>query len=623
MTQGSGDEARLDYRLTGLARVTAELIRAASAEDVTRIVVEHSAEAVGATIAWLSLRDGPDLVRLMGLHGGLDGDRETFATYPLSMPSPAADVIRSGRRLLLAGRAAILDAYPKIPRIDRGDRSVLVLPLNTATHTLGAIGLSFPGLREFEPAELDCLDILADTCAQALLRVQAEQESAERQAKLTFLAEASAELASSLDYESTLARVAQLAVPTFADWCAIDLVKDNRLRRLAVAHVDPAKVAYAHELAERYPSDPDAGNGAWQVIRTGRSELIQEITDEMLVVAARDEEHLRIARELALYSAVTVPLIARGRTLGVITWVNAESRRRYTQGDLEFAEDLARRAAVSIDNSELYSETLAGAVRLQHAVLPAAVPVIAGCDVAARYLPSGRTAVGGDFYDVIALTDGRVALFVGDVMGRGVEAAASMAKMRASVRAYIASDPLPDVVLTKLDKMLAEFGDDQFVTLAYLLADPTHNELLVANAGHPAPILLRADSSVEELPSADGGPLAIGEGRRRRHRVRFDPGDTVLIFTDGLIERRTEDIDAGRRRLSAALAGLSDADLDRGLRSTISAVADETHDDDVAAVALRRHPAVPAVRDLGVVVHRAVDGLDVDGLDVDDLEPTA
>jgi GAF domain-containing protein len=610
MTPESGTQTRLDYRLTGLARVTAELIRASSAEDVTRIVVEHSAEAVGATLASLSLRDGSD-IRLMGLRGGSAEDIETFATYPLSMPSPAADVIRTGRRILLSGRTAILEAYPDTPRIDRGDRSVLVLPLNTATDTVGAIGLSFPGRRRFEPAELDCLDILADTCAQALQRVQVELESEERQAKLTFIAEASVELASSLDYESTLARVAQLAVPTFADWCAIDLVKDNRLRRLAVAHVDPAKVAYAHELAERYPSDPNSGAGAWQVIRTGRSELIAEITDEMLVAAARDEEHLRIARELALRSVVTVPLIARGRMLGVITWVSAESQRRYTQSDVEFAEDLARRAAVSIDNSELHSETLAVAVRLQHAVLPAALPSIEGCDVAARYLPSGRTEVGGDFYDVIALADGRVALFVGDVMGRGVEAAASMAQMRASVRAYIAADPLPDVVLTKLDRMLTAYQDDQFVTLAYLLADPARNELLVANAGHPAPILLRADSSVEQLPSADGGPLAIGEGERRRHRVRFDPGDTVLIFTDGLIERRTEDIDVGRARLTAALAGLADPDLDSGLRSIITAVGDRAHDDDVAAVALRRHGAVPSVPTRGA----ALTGVD--------LEPSA
>ena len=588
MTQGFTDEPQLDDRLTGLARVTAELIRAASAEDVTRIVVDHGAEAVGATIASLSLKVGDDVVRLMGLRGGLDGDAEAFETYPLSMATPPAQVIRSGQRLLLAGRAAIRDAYPDLPRLDRGERSLLVLPLNTATETLGAIGLSFPGRRAFEPAELDFLDILAATCAQTLLRIQAEEEAAERQAKLSFLAEASAELASSLDYESTLARVARLAVPTFADWCAIDLVKDNRLRRLAVAHVDPAKVEYAHELAERYPTDPDSPSGPWQVIRTGRSELIAEITDEMLVAAARDEEHLRIARELALHSAVTVPLMARGRTLGVITWVSAESQRRYTQSDVDFAEDLARRAAVSIDNSELHSETLAVAVRLQHAVLPATMPQVPGCDVAAIYSPSGRTEVGGDFYDVIALTGGRVALFVGDVMGRGVEAAASMAQMRASVRAYIAVDARPDVVLSKLDAMLTEYGDEQFVTLAYLLADPARNELFFANAGHPAPIIVRADSSVEHLPSADGGPLAMAQGRRRRHRARFAPGDTLLLFTDGLIERRTEDIDAGRARLSQALVDLADTELDRGLRCLVNTVRDAAHDDDVAAVALRR-----------------------------------
>ena len=163
-------------------------------------------------------------------------------------------------------------------------------------------------------------------------------------------------------------------MPTFADWCAIDVVEDGRLHRLAVAHVDPAKVQLARELAERYPADPDAPNGAWNVMRTGQSELIAEITDEMLVAGAIDEEHLRIARDLHLRSALTVPLVARGRVLGVITWVSAESERLYTADDLALAEDLAKRAAIAIDNAELHSETLAAAVQLQHAVLPEAMP---------------------------------------------------------------------------------------------------------------------------------------------------------------------------------------------------------------------------------------------------------
>ena len=592
MTSAPGDA--LGDRLTGLARVTAELIQASTPEAVTKIVVEHSAAAVGATVASLSLRVEPDHVRLAGLWGGMDGDAEAYASYPLSTPTPATDVIRSGQRLVLVGRDAIRQAYPHLPRIDRGERSILALPLNTARGTLGAIGLSFPGQREFEGTELDFLDILADSCAQALLRIQAEGRAAVRQAQLSFLAEASAELASSLDYEATLARVAQLAVPTFADWCAIDLVKDNRLRRLAVAHVDPAKVEFAHELAQRYPSDPESGSGPWQVMRTGRSELIARITDEMLVAAARDDEHLRIARQLALHSAITVPLITRGRTLGVISWVRAESKIRYTQDDVEFAEELARRAAVSIDNSDLHSQTLAVSVRLQHAVLPHALPSLEGCDVAAHYSASGRAGVGGDFYDVLALPDGRVAVFVGDVMGRGVEAAAAMAQMRASVRAYIAVDPRPDAVLGKLDLMMAAYGEDQLVTLVYLLVDPSRDQLQVANAGHPAPTLLRADQSVEQLSGADGGPLGICVGGRHQHRIAFRPGDTVLLFTDGLIERRTEDIDAGRARLGEALGVLAEPVLDGALGRLVALVRDTTQDDDVAAVALRRHdPARP------------------------------
>jgi GAF domain-containing protein len=588
MTSAPADP--LGDRLTRLARVTAELIQATSADAVTKIVVEHSAAAVGATIASLSLRVEPDLVRLAGLWGGMDGDAEAYASYPLSTPTPATDVIRSRQRLILVGRDAILEAYPNLPRIDRGERSILALPLNTAAGTLGAIGLSFPGQRQFAAAELDLLDILADSCAQALLRIRAEGRAAVRQAQLSFLAEASAELASSLDYESTLARVAELAVPTFADWCAIDLVKDNRLRRLAVAHVDPAKVAFAHELAQRYPSDPDSPAGPWQVMRTGRSELIAEITDEMLVAAARDDEHLRIARELALHSAITVPLIARGRTLGVISWVRAESQIRYSQDDVEFAEELARRPAVSIDNSDLHSQTLAVAVRLQHAVLPLALPALEGCDVAAHYAPSGRTGVGGDFYDVLSLADGRLAVFVGDVMGRGVEAAASMAQMRAAVRAYVAVDPQPEAVLTKLDTMMAAYGEDQLVTLVYLLVDPARDELVVANAGHPAPTLLRAAGSVEHFQGADAGPLGTAGGPRHHDRVVFCPGDTVLLFTDGLIERRTEDIDAGRERLGGAVGLLAERDLQRALADLVQQVRDATQDDDVAAVALRRHP---------------------------------
>jgi PAS domain S-box-containing protein len=184
---------------------------------------------------------------------------------------------------------------------------------------------------------------------------RAEAEDAKRH--LTFVAEASTVLASSLDYQATLASVARLVVPHLADWCVVDVVKgDGSLDRLAVVHQDPEKVALAYELQERYPPDPDVPRGVPQVLRTGQSELASEVPESLLDEAARDVEHREIIRELGLKSYMIVPLAARGQMLGVITLVMAESGRRYEPSDLELAEDLARRAALAVDNARLYDK---------------------------------------------------------------------------------------------------------------------------------------------------------------------------------------------------------------------------------------------------------------------------
>ena len=589
-SDGRGAQDPLQDRLTRLARVTSELVMAETVEAVSKTVVAHGADAVGATLAALTLlTDDDETVRLVGLSGGLPGDRETWANFPITSRTPASEAIRTGERLMLIGVDAITERYPDLDMAVRGSHTIVALPLTIRRHTIGAIVLSFSKHHEFDSAELEFLDILADTCAQALDRIAAQQVAAMQSAKLAFLADAATELASSLDYEATLSRVAQMAVPTFADWCAIDVVEDSRLHRLAVAHVDPAKVQLAHELAERYPDDPNAPNGAWHVMRTGASELIADITDDMLVAGAIDEEHLQIARDLHLRSALTVPLVAHGRVLGVITWVAAESERRYNVDDLALAEDLAKRAAVSLDNAELHSQTFAAAAQLQQAVLPADMPVLPGWDIAHYYSPSGRTEVGGDFYDVIPLEHGRVAMFVGDVMGRGVSAAAAMAQMRAAVRAYAALDPTPEVVLARLDQMFARYPTEQLVTLIYLVADPARDELVVANAGHPPPILLRVDLATQQLPLADGAPLGVAPQERHQTSVPFRAGDTVIAFTDGLIERRDEDITDGQERLLHAVPSLAGGDLAVALADTVDQGRDPSRDDDVAVLAARRH----------------------------------
>jgi signal transduction histidine kinase len=201
-------------------------------------------------------------------------------------------------------------------------------------------------------AELHCYPLsdggLATQWKNTTARTRAEEASA-------YLTKTTELLASSTDYETTLREVAKVIVPHFADWCGISILDEHDVpQQLAVAHVDPAKVEWAHQLNRRYPPDPNAATGVPHVIRTGKPELYPEIPDELLVAGAKDEEHLRIIRELGFKSAMVVPLATTQRVLGAITVVAAEGSRRYTEDDLNFLTELARRAALAVENSLLH-----------------------------------------------------------------------------------------------------------------------------------------------------------------------------------------------------------------------------------------------------------------------------
>ena len=257
----------------------------------------------------------------------------------------------------------MLDARRETYRRE-GVRSMLTLPLKAHGDVVGTLVFYYREPRRFAETDVVVATALANLAASAVRtaelydeqrRLRGEAQAAERRA--IFLAEASTLLSSSLDYEKTLEAVAHAAVPWVADWCGVDILgEDGGLRRLAVAHVDPAKVEWARELSERYPYDPDAPHGVAAVLRTGRSELYEEVPDALLVAAAKDDEHLRIMREIGFNSVMVVPLAAHGRAFGAITFVTAESGRRYGAEDLAFAEDLARRAALAVENARLYRQ---------------------------------------------------------------------------------------------------------------------------------------------------------------------------------------------------------------------------------------------------------------------------
>jgi len=230
--------------------------------------------------------------------------------------------------------------------IASGEPFDMVFPLR------GADGVFRPFLTRVNPLRGEGGRILNWFGTNTDISEQKQSEDASR-----FLADASATLASVIDYHSTLHKVAGLAVPGFADWCAVDMVEpDGSLQRLAVQHADPAKVRLALELDRRYPPDPDAPHGAPHVARTGESEIVEDIPDALLTEVAQDEEHLRLLRTLGLKSYLCVAMKARGRVVGVITFVASESGRPYTRMDLALAEELAARAAVAVENSRLYAE---------------------------------------------------------------------------------------------------------------------------------------------------------------------------------------------------------------------------------------------------------------------------
>jgi GAF domain-containing protein len=573
-------------RLQQLARVTGELGAAETIDEVVEAAVKHLADAIGAAVTTLMLRDGDELV-LVGGHGLQDGVAERWHRFPIEHRNPASEAAREARPVLVNDRDEIAARYPDMVADTPDGRSVVGLPLGTTGAPVGVAGLTFEDAWLPGPGELDLLMTFAEACGQAIRRVRARTDAEERASQLEFLADVSAELARSLDYRSTLAQVANLIVPVLADWCAVDILERGELTTLAVAHSDPAKVAWAWELQRRYPPDRSSPTGVRNVVRTGRSELYESITDEMLVAAARDEEHLRLCRELDLRSAIVVPLNVHDRTFGAITLIRAERDRRYGPADLAMAEDLGRRAATAIENAQLHSATSDVARELQRAVLPADLDTIPGWRVAAYSQPGDASGVGGDFYDAVPLPDGRLAVFIGDVMGHGVQAAAAMASLRASVRAFMSVDPAPAAVLDYLHKMFDLLSITQLVSLVYLVIDPAKATLDLVNAGHCPPVIVAKDSAVRFASTPPRRPLGTERDVCRSATFPFEATDTLLLYTDGLVERRTENIDEGLERVRDQATLLTGADLPEALRLLVDGVQRDLGDDDVTALAVR------------------------------------
>ena len=360
-TAESSEAADRARRLQRVAELLAEAVTPQEVLDSILTEGVRAAEARAGAIGVLT-PDGAS-VELLAQRGYDASSMTGWSSFPLEADVPMSEVIRTGEPLFLASVRERNERYPLLADQGQDSHALVVVPLAVEGRVFGAMSLSFDRDVEFEPERRDMKLTLARQAAQALARSRlyaAEQTLRER---MTFLAEASELLASSLDYNHTLRQVAQLSVPGLADWCAIDMVGPaGEIERLAVAHQDPAKVRWAYELQDRYPPDPDAPTGVPQVLRSGEPEFFPSIPEELLQEAIGDDVELRrIIDELGLKSTICVPLIARGRTLGAVTLIAAETHPSYTEADFELAKELGRRAAVAVDNARLYREAERGA----------------------------------------------------------------------------------------------------------------------------------------------------------------------------------------------------------------------------------------------------------------------
>ncbi|MFE7889736.1 SpoIIE family protein phosphatase [Streptomyces sp. NPDC057412] len=488
-------------------------------------------------------------------------------------------------------RVGELGLSPALADLLRSGRAVTDLVF-LAGDTLLAVNVRPVGPRA------GCVATLRDTTELRALAGRADVAGG----RLQLLYEAGTRIGTTLDIGRTAEELTEVTVPRFADFATVELVKSvlhgdeptgasTEMRRVAVAGIrDDPPFRPVGTLIRYQP-----GNPVTTGVTTGRPVLVADL-------AASDgwkaQDPGRAGRLIVygMHSMISVPLRARGQLLGVVQFWRSE-QAPFEDDDLSPAEELATRAAVCIDNARRYTREHTTAVTLQRSLLPGTLPELSALEVGHRYLPA-QAGVGGDWYDVIPLPGARVALVVGDVVGHGLHAAATMGRLRTAVHNFAALDLPPDELLAHLDDLIARIdhdaaalGDTEAITGAtclYAVYDPVSGLCVLARAGHPGPALVSPDGAVTfpDIPVAP--PLGVGAGLPvETAELRLAAGSRLVLYTDGLVEARDRDIDVGLGMLREALAATHGASLDATCQAVLDAMLRTKPSDDVALLVAR------------------------------------
>jgi len=403
------------------------------------------------------------------------------------------------------------------------------------------------------------------------------------QTRMALVWRASALLGSSLDVDRTLAAVADLLVPALADHCVIDLFDpQGRLIRLAVAHAEWIKQPEGGVVAPGNVVPYPPAHPVSRALALGRAVVVKDFSAADVQAWAPNPTSAAFALRVGAHAVVAVPLRGPRGVRGALTVVASTSRITYDADDVDLLEELAARAGLALDNAALYGELRAVAGSLQESLLPREMPELDGAELAFRYDPMSDD-VGGDFFDAVPLSAGRVGLIVGDVQGRGAHAAAVMGQVRAAFRAYAVMDLEPWRVLEYLDAVVHGLDEALLVTCAHAVFDPFTREVVVVSAGHPGPLLFGRKGATPFTVEANL-PLGVGGQPFGHQRAVLERGEGLLFFTDGVVEHRSLPFDDGLQKLCQQVP---DGASPEEICAAAMTITEQDRDDDRAVLALR------------------------------------
>jgi GAF domain-containing protein len=531
-----------------LQQITSQLLSATTTEEIAATVTNALAiDSTGVDIAWSSLWlvKGKRIV-LVSTPRGLPMN-DSLNEVQIDAPGPIARTVRD--------RCANYSPTDGSGADDEDSLFIYTswasLPLVVSHECIGVVVVAHRRTHTFEQDERDFLTAMADQAALAIERARlyaAQVNVAETNA---FFAQSARVIAEGSDFTDTLARLASLALQVTGDICLIDVVADDgSIERRIAKHRDDQQQHLVDQLGDNYSPDPHGTHPAVEVIRAGKTQWSEEMTEEFLLETTRDASHLEIVKALDFRSFVAVPLMGETEVIGALTLVSTS--RSLRPSDVSFAERLAEHVAAVVDNARRYASSEETSHTLQQSLLPRRLNRIPGLDVFTKYLPATRgLEIGGDFYDVFLVPDGAAVFMIGDVAGHDREAAALMGQLRSAARALAGQVDLPSELITALQSTWEILGFDRIATALFGRLDPRTGDLQIASAGHYPPLLVE-DGRAGFIPVKPAKPLGTAASSAEDWSGRLDPGQLLVLFTDGAIDER----EAGPTASMEALADL-------------------------------------------------------------------